>query len=126
MPSMSVTYSPNLKGEFDPQKLADSLGRCAVQLGVFPTWGIRVFVNVAEASSVADGDSELGYVQVAVRIAPGRSPELQSEITDVLFAALSSELAHITSLKIGFAIDLEEFLRQTYRSGGSLPGSPTV
>jgi 5-carboxymethyl-2-hydroxymuconate isomerase len=123
---MSVTYSPNLKGEFDPQKLADALGRCAVQLGVFPTWGIRVFVNVAEASSVADGDSELGYVQVAVRIAPGRSPDLQSEITDALFAVLSTELAQITSRKIGFAIDLEEFLRQTYRSGGRLPGSPTA
>ncbi len=126
MPSISVTYSPNLEGEFDPQKLADALAECAVELGVFPTWGIRVFVNMAEASSVADGDQELGYVQVAVRIAPGRSAELQAEITEHLFATLEAELSVITSRKIGFAVDLEEFQRNTYRSGGSLPGSPTA
>jgi 5-carboxymethyl-2-hydroxymuconate isomerase len=126
MPSISISYSPNLLGEFDPQKLADALSQRAVELGVFPIWGIRVFVNMAEASSVADGDSELGYVQVAVRIAPGRSPELQTEITESLFATLEAELAVVKNRKIGFAVDLEEFQRETYRSGGSLPGSPTA
>ena len=126
MPSISITYSPNLHGEFDAQKLADSLAGCAVDLGVFPLWGIRVFVIQAEASSVSDGSSQHGYVQVAVRIAPGRSPELQAEITESLFAVLETELAGVKGRKIGFAIDLEEFQRQTYRSGGSLPGSPTA
>jgi len=126
MPAISITYSPNLTDEFDPQKLADALVQCAHELGVFPAWGVRAFVTKADVANVADGGSDYGFVQVAVRIAPGRRAELQTKITESFFDVLQSQLGSITKCKLGFAVDLEEFKRQTYRSGGSLSGSPTA
>lgn len=126
MPSISIVYTPNLAGEFDVDLLSEAMSAKARELDVFPVWGIRVFVSMADAASVADGDSELGYVQVSVRIAPGRSEELQEKITAELFAELQNQLGGINTRKLGYAIDLTEFKRHSYKSGGSLPGSPTA
>ena len=126
MPSIVVTYSPNLVGEFDESKLAIALNKRAQELGVFPSWGIRVFVVPATAASVAEESQGSGYVQVAARIAPGRSEELQTQITHELFMVLEEHLRHIKSRTIGYAVDVSEFNRANYESGGNLAGSPTA
>ena len=125
MPFISVLYSPNLEGQFEPQIIANSLAKAAHDLGVFPAWGVRVFVSRAEAASVAEADDEPGYVQVSVRMAPGRDLQLQTQITESLFGVLENQLGTLKGRTIGFAIDLSEFNRETYRSGGNLAGSPT-
>lgn len=126
MPSISVIYTPNLTGSFDSQLLADRLTESARESKVFPNWGVRAFVIAAEASSIAEGDPNFGYVQVSVRIAPGRPVELQTKITEQFLAILKSELGLISNMNVGYAIDLTELTMHSYRSGGNLPGSPTA
>lgn len=126
MPSIVITYSPNLEGEFDLEDLTNSLNQRAQDLDVFPAWGVRVLAVKADAAMAGDGDAELGYVQVSVRIAPGRLRELQKRITNEFFAVVDGVLGKVTTRKLGYAVDLTEFDKDTYKSGGTLPGSPTA
>ena len=47
-------------------------------------------------------------------------------ITEELFSAMHELLSKVTTRKLGYAIDLTEFDKDTYMSGGNLPGSPTA
>ena len=73
MAHFTVDYSPNLEPEVDIAALCDLIRRAAIDTGVFPLPGIRVRAFAATHISIADGNAQHGYIDIAVRLRGGRS-----------------------------------------------------
>lgn len=125
MPHISIEYTPNLAGAIDLDNLAKTLHDAAQRIGVFPRWGLRALAFPATAAYVAD-DIDNAYVQVRIKIAPGRSSEVRAEVSATLFEILQSALALVAAQRpLGYQLDVFEFVADVTHSGGSIPGSPT-
>ena len=88
MPHILIDYTANLQALVDERELVDTLHRAAVQSGIFPVWGIRTFARPVPHCRVGNGDPANGFIQVVVRIGPGRDLPLRQRIAALLFDAL--------------------------------------
>ena len=111
MPNIIVDYSANLVETLDPTALARALHQAAVNCGTFPITGIRVFCRAHENFAVGHGDRDEAFVQIQVRIAPGRAEELKREIAAALFQAAEHALAASFSAgPLGLQLEISEFV----------------
>ena len=88
MPHLQIDYSANLEAEIQERKLVDILHQTAAESGIFPVWGIRTIAQPAVHYRVGHGAPDNGFVQVFVRIGPGRDLALRQCIATLLFDAL--------------------------------------
>lgn len=95
MAHFTIDYSPNLEPDVDIAALCDLIRRAAIETGVFPLAGIRVRAFAAQYVSIADGDAQHGYIDIAVRLRGGRTIEARKAATDQIFAAAQAHLAPV-------------------------------
>jgi len=88
MPHILIDYTANLQALIDERELVDTVHKAAVQSGIFPVWGIRTFARAISLYRVGNGDPANGFIQVVVRIGPGRDLPLRQRIAALLFDAL--------------------------------------
>ncbi|MBN8293149.1 5-carboxymethyl-2-hydroxymuconate isomerase [Rhodobacter sp. NTK016B] len=93
MPHLQIQYSRNLEERLDMPGLLRVLRDAAVETGVFPPAGIRVRAFAADHVLIADGDPKHAFIDIAVRLRGGRSPEDKLRATNHLFAALEAYCA---------------------------------
>lgn len=87
MPHLSIEYSRNLEARLDMPGFLRVLRDAAVATGVFPPAGIRVRAFAADHVLIADGDPKHGFIDIAIRLRGGRSPEDKLRATAAIFAA---------------------------------------
>lgn len=87
MPHLSIEYSRNLEARLDMPGFLRVLRDAAVATGVFPPAGIRVRAFAANHVLIADGDPRHGFIDIAIRLRGGRSPEDKARATAAIFAA---------------------------------------
>ncbi|MDE4275767.1 5-carboxymethyl-2-hydroxymuconate isomerase [Phaeobacter gallaeciensis] len=87
MPHITVDYSPNVAGYADIAGLCNRLRLAAADTGVLPLAGIRVRAFAATHVSIADGDPQHGYVDIAVRLRGGRDLDTRKRATAEIFEA---------------------------------------
>lgn len=92
MPHFSIEYSANLEERVDMAALCDALRRAAIETGLFPAAGIRVRAFKADHVSIADGDPQHGFLDLAIRLREGRSLEVREAATAHVFKALKAFL----------------------------------
>jgi 5-carboxymethyl-2-hydroxymuconate isomerase len=110
MPNISIDYTPNALDQAAVDALVAALHQAALDLAVFPTWGIRTMAQPATAFRVARGDAGMGFVQVMVRIAPGRDLALRQRIAKALFDAASQVLDPLFARQpLGLQLEVQEF-----------------
>ena len=110
MPNITIDYTANLRGMFVPQDLVAALHRGAVACETFPITGIRVFCRESEHFVVAHGERDEGFVQIQVRIAPGRSDVLKRRIAETLLAAAENALEPVFATRsVGLQLEVTEF-----------------
>jgi 5-carboxymethyl-2-hydroxymuconate isomerase len=95
MPHITIDYSPNLEPEVDIAALCDTLRRAAIETGEFPVAGVRVRAFAASHVSIADGNPEHGYIDIALRLRGGRDLPTRERATAHVFAAAEGFLAHV-------------------------------
>ncbi len=106
MPHITVESSAGL----DAAPLLDALHAAALALGCFPVGGVRTFAFPAMASHVGDRAPGNGFVQVHVRIAPGRDAALRRRIADALFAAAEGAMeAALRNGRVALQLEVSEF-----------------
>ncbi|MFC4667859.1 5-carboxymethyl-2-hydroxymuconate isomerase [Seohaeicola nanhaiensis] len=93
MPHITVDYSANMEGRVDIGALCDVLRRAAIETGVLPMAGVRVRAIRADHVSIADGDPQHGYVDIALRLRGGRDLATRKAATAHVFAAAEAFLA---------------------------------
>lgn len=95
MPHITVDYSANLEQAVDMPALCDLLRRTAIDTGVLPLAGVRVRAFAATHVSIADGNPEHGYIDIALRLRAGRDLDTRKRATALIFDAARDFLAPV-------------------------------
>jgi 5-carboxymethyl-2-hydroxymuconate isomerase len=90
VPHLIIEFSENLEAVIDIAGLASAMHDTAVTLDALPTGGIRTRAVARRIFKVADGHADNGFVSVTVRMAKGRTQDVQKAVGEALFATLSN------------------------------------
>lgn len=91
MPHLSFEYSAGLEARADLPALAARLRDAMVATGLFPLGGVRVRGHRADVAVVADGGPH-DFLDIAVRLGAGRSPEAKRAAAEAIYAAAEAHL----------------------------------
>ncbi|WP_259753350.1 5-carboxymethyl-2-hydroxymuconate Delta-isomerase [Pseudomonas sp. GCEP-101] len=124
MPHIAIDYTANLADDLAPLALAQKLHDAARTLGVFPLNGLRTFARAVEEFQVGANTQDEAFINIQIRIAPGRPEELRQRIVDTLFATAEQTLATLLAKRpVGLQLEITEFDRSLTRMAGSLPSA---
>lgn len=128
MPHVTLDYSPNLEPALDVEALCHALcaaigaQRDTAGRSVFPLGGTRVFARPARAAAIADGDPSHAFLDVNVRIAPGRSQDVVRVAGEALARVVESAVAPLLSERtVGWTLQVDERAAAfDHKGGGNL------
>jgi 5-carboxymethyl-2-hydroxymuconate isomerase len=92
MPHFTLEYSANLDARVDMGKVVEVVRTAAVETGIFPLGGIRVRAIRCEHFAIADGNSQLGFLAMVLRLGEGRDLATRKQAGEHVFKALSAHL----------------------------------
>ncbi|MDN6859575.1 hypothetical protein QO207_23555 [Pseudomonas sp. CAN2814] len=122
MPHITIDYTANLTDDLQPLDLPRKLHEAAQALAVFPINGLRTFARAIEDYQVGANQKNEAFINIQIRIAPGRPEELRQRIVDTLFATAEQTLATLMEKRpVGLQLEITEFDRSLTRMAGSLP-----
>ncbi|WP_207885259.1 5-carboxymethyl-2-hydroxymuconate Delta-isomerase [Pseudomonas sp. 30_B] len=122
MPHIAIDYTANLANDLQPLDLPRKLHKAAQAMGVFPINGLRTFARAIGEYRVGANTTNEAFINIQVRIAPGRPEELRQRIVDTLFATAEQTLAELIARRpVGLQLEITEFDRSLTRMAGSLP-----
>ncbi len=106
MPHQIIEYSANLEPNLRLAELIAVLHETAASVEAFPLAGLRTRAVRRDHYKIADDHPTNGFVHVVLRIAHGRSLEVQQDAGNRIFEALCDHLEPIYS-KSPLAISFE-------------------
>lgn len=110
MPHIEIDYSANIEEAIQQSQLPRKLHENAHNLGVFPTNGIRTFARKVEHYHVGLDQGKEAFIQIRIRVAPGRSEEVISQISRSFFETAHNAMAHhFENRELGLQLELSEF-----------------
>ncbi len=92
MAHLILEYSDNLGGDITPAALFETLHQALAASGVFPLAGVRSRAYPVSDYRVADGRAGAAFVNLTMKIGPGRSEAVQEEIATMVFDLLNEHL----------------------------------
>jgi 5-carboxymethyl-2-hydroxymuconate isomerase len=92
MPHFSIEYSANLDARVDMGEVVEVVRKAAVETGIFPLGGIRVRAIRCEHFAIADGNPDLGFLAMVLRLGEGRDLATRQKAGEHVFKALSAHL----------------------------------
>lgn len=122
MPHIAIDYTANLTDDLLPLELPRKMHEAAQGLGVFPLNGLRTFARAIEEYQVGANTANEAFINIHIRIAPGRPEGLRQRIVDTLFATAEQTLAALIEKRpVGLQLEITELDRSLTRMAGSLP-----
>ena len=104
MPHQTIEYSANLEAELDITELIRVMHDTALPLG-----GLRTRAVAREYYRIADSHPDNTFINVVLRIAPGRSNEIKKDAGDILFETLTNYLESIYShTPVAISLEIQE------------------
>ncbi len=88
MPHQIIEYSANLGSRMDIDALVTVLHEAAAGIDALPLGGLRTRAVARDHYRVADGHPDNAFINVMLRLAPGRSLEVRKAAGEILFGAL--------------------------------------
>src|ERR1700755_3500397 len=92
MPHFPIEYSANLDARVDMAKVVEVVRKAAVETGIFPLGGIRVRAIRCEHYAISDGNLNLGFLDMVLRLGEGRDLATRKKAGEHVFEALSAYL----------------------------------
>jgi 5-carboxymethyl-2-hydroxymuconate isomerase len=128
MPHIQIDYSANLEAAVADARLVDAIHQAAVASGIFPVWGIRTFARAVTQYRIGNGEADNGFVNVTVRIAPGRNLALRQRVSRELFGAMLQAMdALFKTQRLGCQLEVTEFDAEVsiYKNNLAVTNDPT-
>lgn len=97
MPHQIIEYSANLERLVDIDELVRVLHETAAGIDVLPVGGLRTRAVARQHYRIADGHPDNLFVNIVLRIAPGRPFDAQKAAGETLFRAATDFLAPVFS-----------------------------
>jgi 5-carboxymethyl-2-hydroxymuconate isomerase len=108
MPHFTLEYSANLDARVDMAEVVEVVRKAAVETGVFPVGGIRVRAVRCVHYAIADGNPNLGFIAMVLRLGEGRDLPTRQKAGEHVFKALSSFLDPIfAQSKFALSFDIQ-------------------
>jgi 5-carboxymethyl-2-hydroxymuconate isomerase len=108
MPHFTIEYSTNLDAQVDMGKVVELVRKAAVETGIFPLGGIRVRAVRCEHYAIADGQKNLGFLDMVLRLGEGRDLPTRQKAGEHIFKALSAYLDPVfADLKFALSFDMQ-------------------
>ena len=109
MPHLTIEYSENLAENIEISKLVKVMHDSAASIEALPLGGLRTRASRREFYLIADGDSSNTFVNVVLRIAPGRSDEVKKQAGEKLSSALKDFFdLFFQSSPIALSLEIQE------------------
>lgn len=108
MPHFTIEYSANLDGRVDMGAVVELVRNAAVQTGIFPLGGIRVRAVRCEHYAIADGNAQLGFLDMVLRLGEGRDLATRKKAGEHIFKLLSAYLDPVfANSKFALSFDIQ-------------------
>ena len=109
MPHLTIEYSENLAENIEISELVKVMHDSAASIEALPLGGLRTRASSREFYLIADGDSSNTFVNVVLRIAPGRSDEIKKQAGEKLFSSLKGYFdLFFQSSPIALSLEIQE------------------
>lgn len=121
MPHQIIEYSANLDDDIDIEALVAAMHDTAVRQDALPIGGIRTRVARREVYRIADAHPDNAFINVTLRIAEGRSPEVQHETGEALFKTLRNFVSDVFEQRpLALSFEIQEIKTATRWKQGNL------
>ena len=108
MPHFAIEYSANLDHRVDMAKVVEVVRKAATETGIFPLGGIRVRAIKCEHYAIADGNPNLGFLDMMLRLGEGRDLPTRQKAGEHVFKALSAHLDPVfAQTKFALSFDMQ-------------------
>jgi 5-carboxymethyl-2-hydroxymuconate isomerase len=108
MPHFTIEYSANLDQRLDMTEVVEVVRRAAIETGIFPLGGIRVRAIRCEDYAIADGNPDLGFLDMVLRLGEGRDLATRKQAGEHVFKALSAHLDPVfAQSKFALSFDMQ-------------------
>jgi 5-carboxymethyl-2-hydroxymuconate isomerase len=108
MPHFTIEYSANLDQRVDMGKVVEVVRKAAVETGIFPLGGIRVRAIRCEHYAIADGNPNLSFLDMVLRLGEGRDLATRKKAGEHVFKALSAHLDPVfAQSKFALSFDMQ-------------------
>jgi 5-carboxymethyl-2-hydroxymuconate isomerase len=108
MPHFTIEYSANLDARIDMGKVVEVVRKAAVETGIFPLGGIRVRAVRCEHYAIADGNPNLGFLDMVLRLGEGRDLATRKKAGEHIFKTLSAYLDPVfADSKFALSFDMQ-------------------
>ena len=108
MPHFTIEYSANLDKRVDMAAVVELVRKAAVETGIFPIGGIRVRAIKCEYYAIADGNPQLGFLSMVLRLGEGRDLPARKKAGEHIFKSLSAHLDPIfANSKFALSFDMQ-------------------
>jgi len=108
MPHFTIEYSANLDRRVDMAKVVEVVRKAATETGIFPLGGIRVRAIKCEHYAIADGNPNLGFLDMVLRLGEGRDLAARQKAGEHVFKALSAHLDPVfAQTKFALSFDMQ-------------------
>jgi 5-carboxymethyl-2-hydroxymuconate isomerase len=108
MPHFTIEYSANLDTRIDMGAVVDLVRKAAVETGIFPLGGIRVRAIKCEHYAIADGQKNLGFLDMVLRLGEGRDLATRKKAGEHIFKTLSAHLDPVfANSKFALSFDMQ-------------------
>ena len=111
MPHIEIDYTANVADAVEKSELPRKLHHAAHELGVFPTNGIRTFVRQINTYHVGLDQGTEAFIQIRIRVAPGRTDEVMKTITERFFQVANSAMSDQFDIRsLGLQLEVSQFI----------------
>jgi 5-carboxymethyl-2-hydroxymuconate isomerase len=108
MPHFTIEYSADLDARADMAEIVEVVRKAAVETGIFPLGGIRVRAIRCDHYAIADGNPQLGFLAMVLRLGEGRDLAARKKAGEHIFKALSSYLDPVfAGSKFALSFDMQ-------------------
>jgi 5-carboxymethyl-2-hydroxymuconate isomerase len=108
MPHFTIEYSANLDDVVDMGEVVETVRAAAIETGIFPLGGIRVRAVRCEHYAIADGNPDLGFLAMVLRLGEGRDLATRKKAGEHIFEALSAYLDPVfAQSKFALSFDMQ-------------------
>ena len=108
MPHFTIEYSANLDARVDMGAVVELVRKAAVETGIFPLGGIRVRAIKCEHFAIADGQKNLGFLDMVLRLGEGRDLATRQKAGEHIFKVLSAYLDPVfANSKFALSFDMQ-------------------
>ena len=108
MPHFTIEYSANLDSRVDMAAIVELVRKAAVETGIFPLGGIRVRAIKCEHYAIADGNPQLGFLSMLLRLGEGRDLPTRKKAGEHIFKTLSTYLDPVfAGSKFALSFDMQ-------------------